>query len=141
MKTENQTLVENFIEQVWNQQNFELVDEFLHPNFTDNSLPPSFTPDKQGLENWIKATSSSFAHKTIIEDQVTEGEKSIIKIRMEMKHIGTWRNIEATGVEVVTNGYRFYKISDGKIIEHSALIDGQTIENKLTNAFKGCKIN
>jgi len=37
-------------------------------------------------------------------------------------------------------GYRLFKIKDGKIIEHWALIDGQAIENQLKDASHGCKI-
>lgn len=82
----------------------------------------------------------SFEHKTIIEDEITENKKSIVKIKMEMKHIGLWRNFEPTGIQLITIGYRYFKLHEGKIIEHWALIDGQAIENKIIHASRGCKI-
>jgi predicted ester cyclase len=138
MKTEK--LIMAFIDQVWNNQQFEKSEEFLHPEFKDNSLPSLLTPDKEGMKKWILATSAAFEHKTIIEEQVTEGDKSIVKIRMDLKHIGVWRGIEPTGMEVKAVGFRFYKIAEGKIIEHWGLIDGQAIENQLRDASQGCKI-
>ncbi len=136
---ENSKLVAEFIEQIWNNRNFEKLDFFLHPEFKDNSLPPALTADKEGMKKWILGTGLSFEHKTTIEEQVTEGDKSIVKIRMNLKHIGVWRDIEPTGTELKTVGFRFYKIAEGKIIEHWGLIDGQTIENQLKNVSQGCK--
>ena len=137
---DNSKIVAGFIEQIWNNRNFEKLSEFMHSDFQDHSLPPTLSPDAEGMKKWILGTGISFEHKTIIEEQVTEGDKSILKIRMEMKHIGLWRGIEATETELKTVGYRYYRLKDGKIIEHWALIDGQAIENQVKNASIGCKI-
>lgn len=139
MQNNNQSLISNFIEQIWNNRNFEKLDDFIHPDYKDNSLPNTFSANKEGLKNWILATSSSFNHKTIIEDDVSEGDKIIIKIEMIMKHTGTWRDIESTGLEVTIQGYRFYKLKNSKIIESWALIDGQAIESQLKGAIYGCE--
>ncbi|HSH64573.1 MAG TPA: ester cyclase [Bacteroidia bacterium] len=137
---ENSKLIAEFIDQIWNKRNFEKMDEFLHPEFRDASLPDALTPDKEGMKKWILATGASFEHKTTVEEHVTEKDKCMIRIRMHLKHIGAWRNIEPTGLEVNANGFRFYRIADGKILEHWGLIDGQAIENELKQASHGCKI-
>ncbi|MBO9701826.1 MAG: ester cyclase [Sporocytophaga sp.] len=136
----NSILVQDFINQIWNNRAFDQLGNFLHNDFKDYSLPPLFSTDIEGTKKWIINTGVSFEHFTVIEDQVTEGDKSIVKIRMNLKHIGAWRNIEPTGMDLFTIGYRFFKIKDGKIIEHWALIDGQAIENQLKDASHGCKI-
>lgn len=137
---DNSILVQNFINQIWNNRAFEKLDDFLHPDFRDYSLPPMLSSDREGTKKWIVSTGFSFEHNTIIEDQVTQNNKSIVKIRMNLKHIGTWRNIESTRIHLYTTGYRYFKLKDQKIIEHWALIDGQTIENQLKDASHGCKI-
>jgi len=71
---------------------------------------------------------------------LSEGEKSIVKVSMRLKHIGAWRGIPATGKEIKTIGYRFFRLKENKIIEHWALIDGNTIENQLKGLSQGCKI-
>jgi len=136
----NAILVQNFIEQIWNQREFEKLENFLHPDFHDYGLPPIFPPNQEGTKKWILNTGASFEHNTIIEEQVTEDDKSILKIRMNLKHIGVWRNIQPTGIDLHAVGYRYFKLNDGKIIEHWALIDGQAIETQLNNVIKGCKI-
>ena len=136
----NSILVQNFIDEIWNNRAFEKLNIFLHPDFKDYSLPPMLSPDKEGTKKWIINTGVSFEHNTIIEEQVTEADKSIVKIRMNLKHIGAWRHIEPTGAELHAIGYRYFKLKDGKIIQHWALIDGQAIESQLKDAIHGCKI-
>lgn len=138
---ENAIIVHRFIDQIWNRQLFEKFNDFVHPDFIDHSLPPALPPDVEGTKQWISNTGLSFEHHTSIEEQVTEGDKSIVKIRFQLKHVGPWRGIEPTGLEVEVMGYRYFKLKDGKIVEHWGLIDGQTIENQLMNACKGCKIS
>ncbi len=136
----NSTLVRNFIDEIWNNRAFEKLNNFLHSDFKDYSLPPMTSSDRERTKQWIINTGLSFEHNTVIEEQVTENDKSIVKIRMNLKHIGTWRDIEPTGIELHTVGYRYFKFKDGKIIEHWGLIDGQAIENQLRDASHGCKI-
>lgn len=62
---------------------------------------------------------------------MTEGSKCVLRIKMQMKHIGAWRGIPATGMEVSTSGYRMFRVQDGKIIEHWALVDGSAVERQL----------
>lgn len=137
---ENSILVADFINQIWNNRAFEKLDSFLHTDFKDYGLPPTLSPDKEGTKKWIIGTGVSFEHHTIIEDQVTEGDKSIVKIRMNLKHISVWRGIDPTGIEIHSIGYRYFKLQDGKIIEHWALIDGQGIEIQLKSTIHGCKV-
>ena len=136
----DQQLIAGFIEDIWNQRRFELLDRYLHPTFVDHSIPPSLSPDAQGLEKWVRLTCQSFEHRTIIDEQVTEPGKSIIKIRMLLRHIGEWRGIAPTKLEIAAVGYRCFRIADGRIIEHWALIDGNAIENQLRETTHGCKV-
>ncbi|MDL5513035.1 ester cyclase [Arenibacter sp. M-2] len=137
---ENSNIATSFIEQIWNHKHFDELDKFIHPEFKDYSLPSSMLANKEGLKKWILATDMAFKHNTVIEDQITEGHKSVLRIIMNLKHIGTWRGIEATGKELSISGFRYFKIKEGKIIEHWALIDGESIENQLKSLPHGCEI-
>ncbi len=137
---ENSTLVQNFIEQIWNKKDFEKLTGFLHDEFKDHSLPPVLPLNGEGTKQWIINTGLSFEHHTVIEEQVSQGDKSILKIRMDLKHSGKWRDIEPTGISLSVIGYRYFKIKEGKILEHWGLIDGQALENRLKEASHGCKI-
>jgi predicted SnoaL-like aldol condensation-catalyzing enzyme len=140
MNSKNKTIVTNFIEEIWNQQNFNNIENYISPYFIDHSLPPTLPADKNGMKLWIIGTGKSFEHKTIIDDIVCEEDKVMLKIRMQLKHIGTWRDLEPTYLEISTVGYRYYRLSKEKIVEHWSLLDGNSIENQLKNAQHGCKI-
>lgn len=136
----NKKIVTAYIDTVWNQGKLDNLERFLAPNFEDHSLPNPLPPNKEGLKLWVLGTGKSFEHQTIIEDIVAERNKVIIKIRMNIKHIGTWRNIEPTGAIASIIGYRNFTLKNDKIVAHWALIDGNSIENKLKDAAIGCKI-
>lgn len=125
--------VRRYIEEVWNKQNLEVVDEYLAEGYTDHSLPPEFK-GPEGVKQWVKAVSASFSEQTIIEDQVTEGNMSIIRLTMRLTHRGEWRGIPATGKQVEISGYRTYRLEGDKIAEHWALIDGSSLEQQLRAA-------
>lgn len=139
MNSKSKEIAINFIEEIWNRNQFDKLNNYIHPQFTDHSLPPALPKTIEGLKLWIIGTGNSFKHKTIIEEIVSEDNKVILKIKMLLKHIGKWRDIEPTGVEIVAVGYRYLKLADDKIIEHWALIDGNAIEAQLKGAAHGCK--
>ena len=133
-------LVKEYMELIWNQQQFDQLPRLLHPDFHDHSLPPALPTTATGVEAWVRGTSAAFKHRTTIDEQVTEGDKSMLKIRMQLTHIGQWRGIAATGRTVEAVGYRYFRVEEGKIREHWTLLDGNAIENQLTAAEHGCKI-
>lgn len=140
MSIQNKSIVLDFIEEIWNNNHFDKLDSFIHPSFKDYSTPQQLPAGSTGLEMWIRETSKSFEHRTIIEESVEEGDTVILRIKMLLKHIGKWRDIEPTGAEINTVGYRCFKLSEGLITEHHALIDGNAIEQQLMQTNHGCKV-
>jgi predicted ester cyclase len=136
----NKELIANYMDVIWNKSQFEHLLDFVCRDFKDHSLPQNLPANTEGLMLWIMGTSKAFEHKSLIEAIVCEEDQVMIKIKMQMKHIGLWRNIEPTGAEISIIGYRHFKIKNGRICEHWALIDGSSIENQLKNAQSGCKI-
>ncbi|MGO4289529.1 ester cyclase [Chitinophaga sp. RAB17] len=127
-----------FINIIWNQGDTSRLNEFLHPSYTDHSIPATLPGNADGLKQWVTLTHGSFVPETIIEEQVAEDQKSMIKITMQMKHIGIWRGIPPTGLTVTTKGYRCFRLQDNRIIEHWALIDGAALEQALLGTTHVC---
>ena len=140
MDSKNKSIVISFIEEIWNQNRLEKIGNYISDEFVDHSLPPTLPPDRDGMKLWIIETGKSFQHKTLIDDIVCEGDKAMLKIRMQLKHIGLWRGIEPTHFDILTVGYRYYKLKDRMIVEHWSLLDGNSIENQLKKEWHGCKI-
>lgn len=140
MNTTNKTIVADFIEEIWNQNHLEKIDNYLSDSFIDHSLPPALPPNKEGTKRWITNTGKSFTHRSLIDDMIGEGDKVMVKIKMQMKQIGVWRHVEPNGAEIETEGFRLFKLVDRKIVAHWALIDGSAIEKKLKENTRACKI-
>ena len=136
----NSELVQKFIEEIWNNNMYEKIDDYLHPKFRDYSLPPTIEGNIEGTLQWIKTTGLSFEHNTEIESSIEENDLCVIRIKMQLKHIGYWRTHSASNLEFHTNGFRQFQVKEGKIIAHWALIDGEKIENTIGNFNKACAI-
>lgn len=138
--SEQKDLIVRFISEAWNNGNTSQLDTFLHPAFKDFSLPAGLPPDATGLKQWIDQVHQSFEPLTIIEEHLAEPGHCMVRISMHLKHTGLWRGIPATGQTAVTSGFRSFAIQDGRIIEHHALVDGNTIERQLNEAAQpaGC---
>ena len=137
----NAALAANYLREIWNERAFEKIDNYLHPDFIDHSLPPGMPKTKAGTLQWITGTGKAFEHSTEIAAQVTEGDAAMLKINMRLKHIGTWRNLPATGVELTTSGYRYFQFKEGKIVAHWALLNAETIENTIRKNLTDIKSN
>lgn len=129
-----------FIENVWNQRKTEELTDFMSSNFVDYSLPPGLPTSIEGTQKWIQATTGSFQHTTLIEDMVAENNKVFIRISMKLKHIGEWRGYAATGLDIVTTGYRLFEFSNEKICAQWAAIDGNAIEQAIAGDAHRCAI-
>jgi predicted ester cyclase len=135
---ETKRVITAFIEKIWNKREFENINDFVSEHYKDFSLPPILKGDSDGTIAWIKSTSKAFEHRTTIDEIVAEENKVMVKVKMQMKHIGVWRDILPTGAEISVTGYRFFKLYKDKIVEHWGMIDGNAIENKLKEVKKVC---
>ena len=140
MNLDNNLIVSDFIEEIWNENRFDKIGQYISPDFIDHSLPPNLPSNAEGMKIWIVETGKSFKHKTIIEDMVCQEDKVMLKIKMKLRHIGIWRSVAPTYAELSTTGFRYYKLYMGKIIEHWSLIDGNSIENQLNQTSHGCDV-
>ena len=123
-------VVRNFIEEFWNGQNLEAATHYLAEDFLDHDN----RTDLKGIEamqQWLIQTSKSFDHNTVIEDQVTEGDRSIIRLTFKVVQRGEFRGVLTPGKPAETKGYRAYRVKDGKIVEHWGMIDGNALVEQL----------
>lgn len=131
MISTNKQVVTDFMNMIWNNKQYDELCKFLHPNFEDHSLPTSLPPGAEGLKLWLTGLSNSFQHSSRIDDIIADDDKVAIRMTMLLKHTGQWRGIAATGKDFGTNGFRFFRLKDGKIIEHWGLLDATAIDNNI----------
>lgn len=129
-------LVQAYVDEIWNRQRFDRLNDYLAEDVLDHGLPASLPKGSRGVQAWIAATNATFEQQLIIEDQVTDEQagKSVIRVTHHMKHVAEWRGIPATGKTVNVPGYRLFRIENGRIVELWAQIDGDHLERALRAA-------
>lgn len=117
----HKVLITRFITEIWNGNHLEMLDAFLDPTYYDYTYEPR---NREGLEGALSLMQSSFpGYETIIEEIVGEGDTVAICVTLRGIHAGPFRGLPASGKPFAFGGYRFYKIKNGRIISHRALID------------------
>jgi steroid delta-isomerase-like uncharacterized protein len=113
--------VRSFIDQIWNAQNTASLSNFLVADYVDHAYTP---PDAGGLLNILSEMRKAFpdAHQTI-KAITAQDDMVVCRIVLSATHTGTFRASVATGNAILVNVYRSFRMQDGKIAEHWALLD------------------
>lgn len=121
---ESKAIYSRFVEEVINQGNFDVVQELFSPNYLDHNLPPGAAP---GLDS-VKQVQSMFrnafpdVHFTI-EDMVGEGDEVATRVTGSGTHKGDFMGIPPTGKRATWSSMGFFRVTDGKIVEHWGIPD------------------
>jgi steroid delta-isomerase-like uncharacterized protein len=127
------TIVREFIEEAWNGQQPEAAAKYLAEDFVDHDNRTT-SQGLAGMQEWLAQTNRTFDHCTIIEDQLTEGDRSFIRITFRVVQRGEFRGLPASDRSAETGGYRIFRVKDGKISEHWGFIDGNKLVEQLSAA-------
>ena len=122
--TGNKRIVQQFIDDIWNNNNLAKIENYWTPDCVNHVLPPSAN---RGLEN-LKASHQPFfeAFSNIcieILDQIAEGDKVVTHLVFRGKHTGEFFGVLSTTKSVEMRGIRIDRIQNGKIAEHWAVFD------------------
>lgn len=140
MSLRNKEIVLDYIETVWNQRKLDQLEQFVSDDYKDHSIIPAIPPNRTGLKLWIESTSKAFEHNTVVETVLQDNDDVAVRLSFQATHIGSWRGIEPSGRQATVKGFRFFKLRDGKIIAHWALLDGEALQTALTDKPHGCAI-
>ena len=66
-----------------------------------------------------------------LEDFVAEGEKVLVRLRVQATHTGPFGDMAATGRRIDIGVLDLFQIRDGVLIEHWALLDNQGMLKQL----------
>ncbi|KON32265.1 hypothetical protein AC477_03235 [miscellaneous Crenarchaeota group-1 archaeon SG8-32-1] len=125
---ENKEVVRRFVE-AYNNQNFDLLDDLLAPDYFDSTNQVG----AEGLKQLIKMAFAAFPdyHETI-EDIIAEGDKVWILVRTNTgKHTGEFMGIAPTGKKLSTLAVDILRVVNGKIVEYRDVVDRLDFLNQL----------
>jgi steroid delta-isomerase-like uncharacterized protein len=121
---ENKEIVRRFWG-VWEEGNLGLVDELVGLDYVNHS--PGMPNQPEGPEG-IKAVVSMFRAgmpdlRVVIEDVIAEGDKVMMRYRIEGTHEGELFGVPPTGRRVSIESITVERVSGRKIREHWRVTD------------------
>lgn len=119
----NKALGRVWFEEVINRRNLDAIDEHYAEDYVHHGAEQSEVRGIDAARAIAAAILSASADRVAtVEQQVAEGDLVVTRFVSRGTHTGTFRGIEPTGQEWVTEGICISRIEDGKIAEDWELI-------------------
>lgn len=117
---QNKELARRDIEEVWNEENVDLVDELYAEDFVHHDPAyPGEIRGREGQKEFVRAYTTAFPGEVniAIEELVAEGDLVSVRWTGHGSHEGEFMGIEPTHEEVEVAGMSLARVEDGKIAE------------------------
>lgn len=119
MSQENKRVQRRLIEEVWNQGNYDVVDEFIANDYIGHASSPSDETRGPGdYRQYYALLRRAFPNLTFtIEDQIAEGDRVVTRWTARGRHEGEFRGIPPTGRQGTITGITIDRFANGKVVE------------------------
>lgn len=122
---ENKEVVQQFISEFVNGQNYDLVDDIFTEDYTRHD--PASPEAESGPGPWVesmKAMNQGFPDgKVHIGELITDGDMVAFEGTMTGTHQGDFRGIDPTNASIEIQGNAMHRIREGQIAETWATWD------------------
>ena len=121
----NKTLVRTFVDVVKNQRKLDRLEEFFAPDYKEhNETVAGFGPGIAGYRAFLGHLFEAYPDdKLTIELLTAEGDLVSYRAIEKGTHKGTFLGIPATGKTATWTEIQFFRIANGKVIEHWVDVD------------------
>jgi steroid delta-isomerase-like uncharacterized protein len=118
MSTEkNKDLICRAFKEVYNQGNFDAVDEIYDKDFKSYT-PPDMLKGPESVKQYASMLRSAFPDLNLtIEDQIAEGDKVVTRFSIAGTHKGEYMGIVPTNKFITGTGITIHRIANGKAVE------------------------
>jgi steroid delta-isomerase-like uncharacterized protein len=121
---EYKAVVRRFIDEVWNGNVIDVIDEIIAPDAVDHNPNPGQAPGSAGVKQVVSMFRAAFPDLRMeLHDQIAEGDKVVSRWTISGTHQGAFAGIPATGKPVAMSGIDVIRVTDGKMVEHWLAID------------------
>jgi predicted ester cyclase len=120
----NKAVYRRMVDEVVNQGNFDVVEELFDPSYVDHGAPPGMPEGLEGVKWIFGAFRAGFPDvKFTIDDMVSQGDVVATLVHGEGTQTGPFMNIPPTGKHARWRSVGFFRVRDGKIVEHWGIPD------------------
>jgi steroid delta-isomerase-like uncharacterized protein len=128
------TFMERWYEEVWNKGRESAIDEMAEPDAVAHGLGED-GGDVVGVENFKEFfrmfQSGLSGIRVVVEETITEGDRSVARVTVTAKHTGHTLGVPAKGNDVKFSGVSIARLKDGKIAEAWNFFDFPTMYKQM----------
>jgi steroid delta-isomerase-like uncharacterized protein len=125
MQEENKALAQRFVDHVFNAGDRDVYDQLVADDYVNHNPPvPGVPGTKEGFWQVVIATRAAFPDVRVApEDMLAEGDQVMFRDTVHATHLGAFQGIDATGRRLSWTEMHFFRVSNGRIVEHWANFD------------------
>lgn len=133
------SLYRSFVEEVINKANYDLIPEIFSEDYVDHNAPPGAPVGGFGA---IRAVPIMFRGAFpdvhfVIEDMVNQDDWVATRVSAHASHIGRpIMGIDPTGLRATWSSMGFFRVANGRIVEHHGQPDMGALHSQLTREIK-----
>jgi steroid delta-isomerase-like uncharacterized protein len=113
---DNKAAVRRFYQEVINGRNPDALDELLVPDGVDHTFGSQSTEQAKRFFAMVYQAFPDLHAE--VHDVIAEGDLVAVRSTYTSTHQGEFLGIPATGKQTTTNGVEYFRMQDGKQVEH-----------------------
>ena len=124
MTTETQKMVERIPLEVFNKDNFGLIDELVSDTFVDRSPQTGIAPTRAGFKQSAIALKKAFPDlRYTIEDSIESGDKVVTRLTARGTMQSDYMGMRATRKPATWTEIHIARVFNGHVTEEWSLVD------------------
>lgn len=120
MSSKPEDFIRQFMSTVWDKAQIDAAEAFVTASYIDHAYDGGVDSLKAQIAQLHGAFPGSL-HK--IEDVLVDGDRVMLRARLQGRHTGAFRGTPATGAAIDVRVARWFRLEGGRIAEHWALLD------------------
>lgn len=121
---ENKAIVRRMIEESWNANNPDILDEFMAPDVFNHNAVPEHQHGIEGAKHIHRWVRGGFPDARMdIEDMIAEADKVAAYITSSGTHEGEFVGIAPTGRRFSVKHVHWFRLAGGKVVEQWSVRD------------------
>ncbi len=132
MDQTNQTHLEGFVEEVFNQGKIEATDRYIDAAVVDHAPWPGHPATRAGFKSGLAEMRAGFPDLLVdVERVVTQGDLVVGHYKMSGTHLGEFMGAPASGKTFNIEAIDIVRMKAGRIVEHWGVIDEAAMARQL----------
>jgi predicted ester cyclase len=124
MTTDTKKLFERIPLEIFNNDNFGLIEELVSPDFVEHTLQPGVAPTRAGFKQTAIALKKAFPDlRYTVEDSIETPDRIVHRLSASGTMKADYMGMRATNKRATWTEIHIGKVVNGRLTEHWGLVD------------------